>query len=328
MDFTFGVLTYNSEKYILDNLESIKYQMQHYADGRSCQLIVSDDASGDNTVMYIKKWIEVNRGLFANVKILVSDKNLGTVKNYHKLFHEIEGKNFHVIAGDDMFSNLNLFDMIDLLSSYDIITSFPICLNEKGIFIDDNRLQRHLYRMNHKPYTSKELVENEMFGSFLHTPSTIFRKNLYDSEVETFVNQFLLYEDDPKWFCLLKKTNKIKFILYPIVIYRYHSESVCHPSKQNVRKTFLDDMLKLIDCYLSICDNCWLKIYLWLRKHAINTGSKFNLANMCRWVEGKIVRGKSGRNKANLELKCTIQKYAQDMEKFYSEIHNTAKSFM
>ena len=39
LSFTFGILAYNQEKEILETLESIRYQIEHYSDNENINLI-------------------------------------------------------------------------------------------------------------------------------------------------------------------------------------------------------------------------------------------------------------------------------------------------
>lgn len=260
MDFSFGVLTYNSEKFIIDTLESIKFQVVTYGAKKECELIISDDGSRDNTVSVIEKWLRINECFFSNSMLLTSESNKGTVVNYHKVFNKIAAKKFHIIGGDDLFSRNNIFEFADKLNDYDIITSFPICLddNTQQLFIDYRRLQRHIYHLNHKPYTSLQLVDLELFGSFLHTPSTLFRRSLYSDDVSDFVKEFVLYEDDPKWLKLLSATSNIYYSYVPIIIYRYHGKSVCHASSDEFDK----DRYKLNAAGRKMTHSFWMYLYL------------------------------------------------------------------
>ena len=67
------VVTYNSAKYVLDVLECIKEQT--YA---NIELIISDDASQDETLDVCKNWIEHNRDRFKFFQLLCSSQNTGT----------------------------------------------------------------------------------------------------------------------------------------------------------------------------------------------------------------------------------------------------------
>ena len=53
--------TYNSAKYVLETLESIKSQTYH-----NIELIISDDASQDNTVDICELWLKENKERFRN----------------------------------------------------------------------------------------------------------------------------------------------------------------------------------------------------------------------------------------------------------------------
>lgn len=56
------VITYNSEKYVLETLESAKAQTY-----LNIELIVSDGGSVDNTVEIRRKWLEENKNRFLRV---------------------------------------------------------------------------------------------------------------------------------------------------------------------------------------------------------------------------------------------------------------------
>ncbi|WP_288927434.1 glycosyltransferase, partial [uncultured Trichococcus sp.] len=61
--FTFVAITYNHEKYIIEHLESIKYQIENFSKGKQVNLVISDDGSMDNTMLYAQQWIERNKYL-------------------------------------------------------------------------------------------------------------------------------------------------------------------------------------------------------------------------------------------------------------------------
>ena len=73
--FTFVTITYNHEKYIIEHLESIRYQIENFSEGKKMNLIISDDGSMDDTMLFAQKWVERNRFLFSEVELLTSEKN-------------------------------------------------------------------------------------------------------------------------------------------------------------------------------------------------------------------------------------------------------------
>ena len=58
--FTFISITYNHEKYIIEHLESIKYQILQYGKNEKVCFILSDDCSTDNTLLITQQWLKIN----------------------------------------------------------------------------------------------------------------------------------------------------------------------------------------------------------------------------------------------------------------------------
>ena len=70
------IVTYNSSKFVLETLESVKNQSYE-----NIELIVSDDASTDKTVDLCKEWIRKNKDRFAKAKLVTAEKNSGIPAN-------------------------------------------------------------------------------------------------------------------------------------------------------------------------------------------------------------------------------------------------------
>lgn len=325
MDFSFGVLTYNSERFIVETLESILYQIVTYGKDKECELIISDDGSRDNTVNIIENWLSVNNNYFSNTTLLTSESNNGTVINYHKVFDKISAKYFHIIAGDDLFSKNNIFEFASKLVDYDIITSFPICLddNKQQLFIDYRRLQRHIYHSNHKPYTSQELVDLELFGSFLHTPSTLFQKFLYNDEVSDFVKGFYLYEDDPKWLKLLSATSNIYYSCVPIIIYRYHGGSVCH----SAHSAFDEDRYKLNAAGKKMTQNFWILLYLNLSEKILRKRRRETFLYYIRGLQYIKCKVHNMFRKDTRKILNSVNEDMNKETKYFEYIKNKAKNY-
>ena len=94
IDFTFGVLCYNQEDFIIEHLESIKYQIENYGSKYNTHLIISDDCYTDKTVAYAEVWIKNNYELFTSVRIMVQEHNQGIVKNVTKILRNIDTEKF------------------------------------------------------------------------------------------------------------------------------------------------------------------------------------------------------------------------------------------
>ena len=109
--FYFAVMAYNQEDVITETLNSFRYQIDRYGDGKSFVLIIVDDASKDNTVAVVQSWLKKYSFIFVDVVFKINDTNLGTVKNYQYILDSIPKEcNFKILAGDDVLSSNNIFD--------------------------------------------------------------------------------------------------------------------------------------------------------------------------------------------------------------------------
>lgn len=112
-EFTFGVLAYNVEPYIIECLESIKHQVVSFGDNYSCNLLIAEDCSTDRTLDLIEYWVQNNKDLFFDVEIIKNVRNKGLVQNIIGLYKKINTINFKVIDGDDIFYKNNIFDLLE-----------------------------------------------------------------------------------------------------------------------------------------------------------------------------------------------------------------------
>ena len=93
---TVAVITFNSSRYVIETLESIKAQTYP-----NIILQISDDCSTDNTVKVCKDWIEKNGSRFVKTKIIVPEHNTGVAGNLNRAWDACETKYIKEIAGDD-----------------------------------------------------------------------------------------------------------------------------------------------------------------------------------------------------------------------------------
>ena len=94
------VITYNSAKYVIDTLESIK--RQNYD---NIQLVISDDCSKDETFKICSDWIKINNSFSGGATICSTNINKGISGNYNNGLRFANGKYVKYIAGDDMLTD-------------------------------------------------------------------------------------------------------------------------------------------------------------------------------------------------------------------------------
>ena len=208
--FTFGVLTYNQENYILQTLESIKFQKVNYGAEIAVSLIITDDASKDQTVPTIKKWLERNRQYFAQIDLIANEKNKGTVANFRTILNKVENQGLKVIAGDDLISSRNLFAEYDDLNDKKLKTYFRIELCDGKIYYREKYLIEFYYHKLQEKNREYNL-KNFRRGRYLHTPSTLYTKQLFvNAECEKNLEGYKLFEDDPMWYSMIKNMKELE----------------------------------------------------------------------------------------------------------------------
>lgn len=91
------VLSFRSSGTIVETLQSIYNQTY-----KNIELVISDDASDDNTVEIIEQWVAKYRDRFKRVEVITSKENTGTSKNLNRGVKVCRGEWIKPIAADDL----------------------------------------------------------------------------------------------------------------------------------------------------------------------------------------------------------------------------------
>lgn len=126
-----SVITYNSEKYVLEALESAKAQTY-----RNIELVVSDDCSTDNTVDVVQRWIDENKDRFVNVRFLTVDHNTGVSGNVSRARKSYNGEWVKEIAGDDELLPTCIEDNMNYVNEH---PDAQVVLSNSIVFFDTVR---------------------------------------------------------------------------------------------------------------------------------------------------------------------------------------------
>jgi glycosyltransferase involved in cell wall biosynthesis len=140
--------TYNREEYIKQRLEQFIKYINEINQGELIEIVVSDNASTDNTYKIIKE---------ANTKypyIIISrnKKNIGFSRNLVKVIHRAHGRYIWLFGDDDVLIENNLRDIITILIK-----------QEPNFLI-------------HNFFTFKDYYSNVLVRNFLNIKSDIYFK--------------------------------------------------------------------------------------------------------------------------------------------------------
>lgn len=226
--------SYNNGKYIEQAIQSVLKQEIDF----SIQLIITDDASTDNSVSiikeYEKKYPDVICGMF-------SEKNEGLFDNYYKAVEKMNSKYFCVLDPDDYYTDAKrLQKAVDFLESNDEYTIHAF--NATAIKEDTGEVIKKYYVDMPLGETHVSTLKDFVMGkAFLcNTPGSTFRNIAYSQEMitnikeicrEGFYDKAAFRADMGRNVVHLTK-GKGFFVNEYVAEYRIHDHNIC----QNVRE--------------------------------------------------------------------------------------------
>lgn len=226
------VLTYNSSKYILETLESIKAQSY-----KNIELIISDDCSCDETVKLCQNWLTINSGNFVNHKLLKSEVNTGTVSNCNRGLAVAQGVWVKYIGGDDILLKHCIEENVQFLSYQ---SDAKILISDHERFNDSNyptkeQLKDISPNIKHPFYYSNSNVQFLwlMAGFAIYGGALFFEKKALH-EIGGFDPQFRIVED---------RSILLKYAFNGIQIYKLENKCVLYRQNKSSVSAKVDKMV-------------------------------------------------------------------------------------
>ncbi len=194
------VAAYNSEKYILETLESIENQTY-----KNYEVIIIDDFSTDNTREIVLRFIAGKN----NYKVFTNRKNQGTVYSRNRAIDKAGGQYICILDSDDVWDQKKLERQMEILTD----DSIDLCFTSYS-FIDKN--SKVFGRPYIIPYDTGDyenlLTENYIGCSTIAIKSEVLKRYKFSDE--------FMHEDYHLWLKLLKDGLKFKGIKEVLVKYR------------------------------------------------------------------------------------------------------------
>lgn len=255
---TVCVITYNSSKFILETLDSIKAQTYG-----NIELIVSDDCSTDNTVSICQEWLSNNKDSFVSAKLITSEKNTGIAPNANRGWYQARGEWVKGLAGDDKLLPNCIMDDVSYVADHpetDILFSKMICFGEKGIkcnVVDPGPYFRYL---------SKEEFEMVLRCiNFIPAPTEFIKRSCF-MDIGGWDESIPLIEDWPFWIKALEHRKIMSFSNKVTVCYRFSEDSISQKhSKSKPSKKYIDSVQKALKIiHAPLLQRCrGSKYYFW-----------------------------------------------------------------
>lgn len=227
IDLSVHLITYNSEKYIEETLDSILKQECSF----NYEIVVGDDCSTDKTLEIIFSYQKKHPQIF-NIK--KNNTQLGIFKNFKATLDRCKGKYVFDIAGDDIIKSKKAFQkMVDLFKS-----------NPNLSFIDSGYDKFFQNEKSTLPFSNEQSinVSKERYREFVFLGKIIpigvcyNKRFLYKYvDFDYYINKNITIEDYPILVNLAANCNfdRINEVLY---IYRIHDLS--HSHKTSFKRFF------------------------------------------------------------------------------------------
>lgn len=237
------VITYNSAKFVLETLESIKAQTY-----QNIELIISDDCSTDNTVELCQQWVEENQERFVRTQIITSDMNTGVSANGNRGRDACQGEWIKGIAGDDLLMPNCVEDCVEYVQQHPNVIYLFGRIEAFGASEEQNRhFAENVFDYSFFDLDIDGQLERLVFGSNCVPAATCFynRKKAIELGIRND-ERIPLLEDWPKWINILEKGVKLEFMDKVLVQYRIHEGALSTKgvlSSRYVHSNLLFDLL-------------------------------------------------------------------------------------
>ena len=223
MTISVCIATYNGEKYIYEQIDSILPQL-----GKEDEIVISDDSSTDKTIEIIESFNDERI-------ILLKEQTFNShVYNFEHSLKQAKGEYIFLADQDDIWLPNKVTHMITLLETYDLVLSDAQMVNEKKEPLHDS-----FFKFN---YSRKGFFKNLYKNSYLGCCMAFNR---------TLLNIALPFPKDINmhdwWIGLNAELYcSINFNEQKLIQYRRHPQAITPQNKQSTNSLFQKITFRLI----------------------------------------------------------------------------------
>lgn len=197
--------TYNGEKYIMQQINSILYQL-----GAEDELIISDDMSSDKTISLINSFQD------SRVKIYMHESNHGFVHNFENALSYAKGDIIFLSDQDDEWMPNKVEETLKALKDVDFVVSDCITVDQNNRILSISRIE---------DFNIKTGFWNLMFRTRYLGCCMAFKKRVLEAALPFPPNAFLVEHD--LWIAAVaERYFKTALIYKPLIRYRRHGGNV------------------------------------------------------------------------------------------------------
>lgn len=243
------ITTYNGEKYIREQLESILTQL-----GSDDEIIISDDGSVDETIPIIESFNDTRIKIFYHNKLQKNKKSIFkfdlTSRNMEYALNNSSGEFIFMADQDDIWKPNRIKSMVMLLKSYSLVINDCKVIDEDKNIIHDSYFEI----VNSRQGFVKNIIKNSYLGCCMG-----FRKEILEY-VMPFPKRAIPHDI---WIGLISEIyGEVFFCKEKLVLYRRHGNNLSN-SSQKSNNSFLFRiryrMILLISIFIRIVEFNFMK---------------------------------------------------------------------
>lgn len=202
--------TYNGEKYIKDQIDSILCQI-----GDDDELIISDDGSTDKTIDIINLYND------CRIRLILNNGNHGYTPNFYNALKEAKGEYIFLSDQDDVWVNNKVQIVMKYLEKYNFVHTNAKIVNEDCSIICESR--NEIYGVKKGYY--QNLVKSRYLGCCMAFDKSVL-KSIFP--VPVYNNK---YPHD-LWIALVSEKYFRTILLdEPLILYRRHQNNMSDGGK-------------------------------------------------------------------------------------------------
>lgn len=220
MKVSIALATYNGEKFIREQLDSILQQSI-----TNWELIICDDCSTDSTLQILNQYSSKD----LRIKIFKNEINLGFKNNFEKAISLCSGDYIALSDQDDVWTRNHLETLLDNLGENDLVgaNAFLSDENAKPMGID----LLSCSKIDFLPKTKDECFFYLLHSNIFQGSACLFRKSLVQKALP--IPKIVKFHD--YWLALTAASrNGVAYVNECILYYRQHGTNVTQNRKWNL----------------------------------------------------------------------------------------------
>lgn len=226
--------TYNGEKFVKEQIESILNQTYE-----NFNLIISDDASTDNTLNILEEYEKKD----TRIKIFKKEKNEGLIDNFEFLLKNVTSDYFMFSDQDDIWKKDKIEKSINKLKEENsglVYTDLEIVDEKLNVIYPSYWKYKQIYKKIIKYNNFEALYLNNFV-----TGCTILAKSKYIKDILPLPrnSKFVLHD---YWTALIiSAKDKISYVEEPTIQYRQHKNNRVGSSRKSDQLENFEDLRNL-----------------------------------------------------------------------------------